>query len=129
MTATSIKLPPRANQALESLSEKSGELAHDVRNSKDQLLHDFRALAKEAERLLEESTDAGGSALEDAQRKLKAQLKEARERLADLEELTREKARKAAEVTDDYVHDNPWKSIAIAGGVGVAVGLLIGSRR
>lgn len=126
---TTLKFSPRAEKALDGMHDKAGDLAHDVRSSKDQLIHDFRALAEEAEKLLAESTQVGGSALEDAQRKLKSQLNEARHRLAELEALTREKAREAARATDDYVHDNPWQSLAIAGGVGVVVGLLIGTRR
>lgn len=129
MTATSIKLSPRADKALDGLQDKAGDLAHDVRSSKDQLIDDFKALAQEAEKLLAESGDLGSTALEDAQRKLKAQLNEARHRLAELEALTREKAREAARATDDYVHDHPWQSAAIAGGVGLVVGLLLASRR
>lgn len=129
MTATSIKLSPRADKVLDGLQDKAGELAHDMRSSKDQLIHDFRALAQEAEKLLAESSNASGSAFEEAQRKLKAQLNDARQRLAELEALTREKAREAARATDDYVHENPWQSLAIAGGVGVVVGLLLGTRR
>lgn len=129
MTATSIKLSPRAEKALDGLQDKAGDLADDMRSSKDQLIQDFKALAREAEKLLSESGEIGGSALDEAQRKLKAQLNEARHRLAELEALTREKARHAARATDDYVHDHPWQSAAIAGGVGVVVGLLLGSRR
>lgn len=129
MTATSLKISPRTDKAIDGLQDKAAELAHDMRSSKDQLIHDFKALAQEAERLLAESNDMGGTALDDAQRKLRAQLNEARHRLAELEALTREKAREAARATDDYVHENPWQSMAIAGGVGVVVGLLLGSRR
>jgi len=31
-------------------------------------------------------------------------------------------------VTDVYVHDNPWRSIGIAAGIGFLVGLLTGRR-
>jgi ElaB/YqjD/DUF883 family membrane-anchored ribosome-binding protein len=33
-----------------------------------------------------------------------------------------------ARATDDYVHEHPWKSIGVAAGVGLLVGLLIGRR-
>lgn len=129
MTATSIKLSPRADQALDGLTDKAGDLTNDMRSSKDQLIHDFKALAHEAEKLLSESANSGGSALDDAQRKLKAQLNDARQRLVELEALARDKAKAAARATDNYVHENPWQSLAIAGSVGVVVGLLLGARR
>jgi ElaB/YqjD/DUF883 family membrane-anchored ribosome-binding protein len=31
-------------------------------------------------------------------------------------------------VTDQYVHNNPWKAVGIAGGVGLLLGMLIGRR-
>jgi ElaB/YqjD/DUF883 family membrane-anchored ribosome-binding protein len=31
-------------------------------------------------------------------------------------------------VADDYVHDNPWRSVGVAAGFGFIVGLLIGRR-
>lgn len=35
------------------------------------------------------------------------------------------KTREAAENTDQYVHENPWKVIGIAGGLGFVLGLLL----
>jgi ElaB/YqjD/DUF883 family membrane-anchored ribosome-binding protein len=39
-----------------------------------------------------------------------------------------EKAKAAAKATDGYVHDNPWKSVSIAAGAGLLIGLLLGRR-
>jgi len=36
-----------------------------------------------------------------------------------------ESTRKAARVTDEYVHDNPWKAIGITAVVGVLLGALL----
>ena len=36
--------------------------------------------------------------------------------------------RQAAKATDHWVHDNPWKAIGVAAGVGVLIGLLINRR-
>jgi ElaB/YqjD/DUF883 family membrane-anchored ribosome-binding protein len=38
------------------------------------------------------------------------------------------KAKVAAKATDDYVHENPWKSIGIAAGVGFLLGMLVSRR-
>ena len=52
----------------------------------------------------------------------------ARHKLADAEAALKEKSREVARVTDDYVHDHPWKAIGVAAGAGLLVGLLIGRR-
>ena len=46
---------------------------------------------------------------------------------AQLSELERD-LKGRAEVLDGYVHDNPWTAVAIAGGVALLVGLLMGRR-
>jgi ElaB/YqjD/DUF883 family membrane-anchored ribosome-binding protein len=35
------------------------------------------------------------------------------------------KTKAAAEVTDAYVHENPWKVVGMAAGLGLIVGLLL----
>ena len=35
------------------------------------------------------------------------------------------KTRKAARVTDDYVHENPWSVIGIAAGIGLVIEFVI----
>jgi ElaB/YqjD/DUF883 family membrane-anchored ribosome-binding protein len=38
------------------------------------------------------------------------------------------KTKEAARATDVYVHENPWRAIGAAAGVGLVIGLLIGRR-
>jgi len=56
------------------------------------------------------------------------QLKALRERLGDAQDVALKKGKAAAIATDDYVHDNPWRSILAAASVGVVIGLLIARR-
>jgi ElaB/YqjD/DUF883 family membrane-anchored ribosome-binding protein len=39
-----------------------------------------------------------------------------------------DKGKQAARVTDEYVHDHPWRAVAVAAGIGLIIGLLIGRR-
>jgi ElaB/YqjD/DUF883 family membrane-anchored ribosome-binding protein len=39
-----------------------------------------------------------------------------------------DRAKSAAQGTDQYVHDNPWTAIGAAALLGVVIGLLIGRR-
>jgi ElaB/YqjD/DUF883 family membrane-anchored ribosome-binding protein len=48
----------------------------------------------------------------------------ARDVLAGAQDVVATRYRQAREGTDDYVHENPWKSIALAAVGGLIVGLL-----
>jgi ElaB/YqjD/DUF883 family membrane-anchored ribosome-binding protein len=39
-----------------------------------------------------------------------------------------DRAKAAARVTDDYVHDNPWRAIGAAAAAGFLIGLLVNRR-
>ena len=58
-----------------------------------------------------------------------ALLRQGREKAQEIQEKAVAKSKAAARVTDDYVHENPWRSIGVAFGVGIAVGLLINRAR
>ena len=72
----------------------------------DQLMAELRAVAREAEELLQATADQTG-----------ARVEELRERAKD--------ALEAARGIDDQVRKNPWAAVAIAAGVGVLIGLLL----
>ncbi|KAK43921.1 MULTISPECIES: DUF883 family protein [Burkholderiaceae] len=48
----------------------------------------------------------------------------AKNRLADLQGAMSRKYRVAADTTDDFVHENPWKAITMAALAGVVMGML-----
>jgi ElaB/YqjD/DUF883 family membrane-anchored ribosome-binding protein len=39
-----------------------------------------------------------------------------------------DRAKAAAQATDDYVHDHPWKAVGFAAAIGVILGMLISRR-
>ena len=67
--------------------------------------------------LIEKATELG--------EKLRVKLRSAREKMGDVQEIVADRAKAAARATDDFVHDNPWKAIGIAAGVGFLLGLLV----
>jgi len=48
----------------------------------------------------------------------------AKNRFADVQDAMGRKYRVAADTTDDFVHENPWKAITMAALAGVVVGML-----
>ena len=79
----------------------------------------------ELESTLADGTQADAVALRG---KLRKQLDNARARLSDTREAVRERANVALADADDYVHENPWQTLAIVGGVALIVGALFASR-
>lgn len=47
-----------------------------------------------------------------------------KERLSDVRDGMATRYRAASETTDDFVHDNPWKAIALAAVGGLLIGML-----
>jgi len=96
--------------------------------SKDKLIADFKVVVADAEELLcATASEAGGKAA-DLRARIQARLADAKVQIADAETVIIDKAKRAGRAADDYVHDNPWRSVGIAAGVGLIVGLLIGRR-
>lgn len=123
MNTTQFKA--QTSDTLDRVSEK----AHNLVESKDQVVSDFKALLAEGESLFKSATAGGDSALAAARDKFKEQLDVAKARYYELQDATVKQAKQAATATDDYVHGNPWTSVAVAGGVGLLVGMLIMNRR
>jgi len=89
---------------------------------------DFRAVAADAEELLKATANQTGERVTAARARIEETLREARERLAELEEGAIARGKQAARRTDEYVHDHPWESIGVAGAVGFLLGMLISRR-
>ena len=96
--------------------------------TKEKLVADFKIVVADAEELLRATAGQAGDKMVDLRAKLQDHLYAAKQKLADAEAAVVEKTKAVARATDDYVHDNPWRSIGIAAGVGFVVGLLIGRR-
>jgi ElaB/YqjD/DUF883 family membrane-anchored ribosome-binding protein len=47
-------------------------------------------------------------------------------RLRDMQQRVTDTAKNVSNVTDEYVHDHPWQTVAIAAIIGCVLGFLIG---
>lgn len=95
---------------------------------KDQLMSDLKRVLSDAEALLVATAGDTGEEVTRLRSRVTATLSQAKTGLIDAQAAVVDKAKVAAKATDEYVHDNPWKSIGIAAGVGLLVGAIIGRR-
>ncbi len=96
--------------------------------SKQQLVDDFKVVVADAEALLKATASHGGEKVAELRAKTEESLKAAKVRIHEAQDVIVAKTKVAAKVTDEYVHENPWKSIGVAAGVGLIIGMLIGRR-
>jgi ElaB/YqjD/DUF883 family membrane-anchored ribosome-binding protein len=96
--------------------------------SKDKLIADMKLVVADAEELLRATANQAGEKVTELRGKVQDHLASARASLAEAQVAVVDKAKQVGHVTDDYVQDNPWRSVGIAAGVGLLVGLLIGRR-
>jgi ElaB/YqjD/DUF883 family membrane-anchored ribosome-binding protein len=89
------------------------------------LLNDLHALVNEAEKMMSESV---GEHTEEAIATIRERFEAAQERFADLYAGARKRVVAGAKYTDETIRANPYQSIAIAAGVGLLVGVLLGRR-
>ena len=93
-----------------------------------QLMEDLRVVVNDAEALLKATAGQAGEKVDHARHRAEESVRQARERLGEIEGEVRARAEEAARTTDRYVHENPWGAIGMAAGVGFILGLLSGRR-
>jgi len=96
--------------------------------TKEQLIADFKTVVADAEALLKATANQGGDELAEVRAKAEESLRVVKARMSESQAALLVKTKEAAKATDVYVHENPWKSVGIAAGVGLVVGLLSARR-
>ena len=96
--------------------------------TREKLVADMRTVLADTEQLLKAVIGQSGEKLAALQPRLEEHLRNAKARLAEFERIAAERARAAAQATDAYAREHPWKLAGITALLGVAVGLLISRR-
>ena len=96
--------------------------------NKEKVVSDLRVLVADAEELLKATANQAGEKIAVARQKIEQSLVEGKKALADAEITLVKKSKECAEITDDYVRENPWSAVGIAASVGLVIGLLIRGR-
>ncbi len=96
-----------------------------VTSSEEDFIDSVKESLDDAEKLLREAASSTGDKATELRENAMLALRRTRETLYDTQDALLERGRRAARVTDDYVHDNPWQAIGMAGLAGVMIGALI----
>lgn len=95
---------------------------------REKLMADLRTVVADAEQLLKMTANELGEGAAGLRERLQERLTQSKDSLLALQEAATERAKAVGHAADDYVHDHPWRSVAIGAGVGVIIGMLIGRR-
>jgi ElaB/YqjD/DUF883 family membrane-anchored ribosome-binding protein len=98
------------------------------KRSRDKLIEDFHSVIADTEELMKSVSSDGEGKASALREKIGQNLNLAKEYLQDFEGTVVDKSRVAARITDEYVHENAWRTIGIAVGIGLIIGLLLRER-
>ena len=107
------------------MTTQARNFENGARNSESTVV-ELNRIVTQAEELLKTLGEEGGAAVEAVRQRVLRTVNVAKGRIADATERARTSATNAARVTDEYVHENPWKAIAYGAAAGAAVALIAG---
>ncbi|RFC50594.1 MAG: Membrane-anchored ribosome-binding protein [Verrucomicrobia bacterium] len=90
-----------------------------------ELLTELKALVAEAEGMIGESA---GDASDEVMGALRTRYEAMQENMSDLYDGAKKKVIAGAKDTDTTIRENPYQSIAVAAGLGLLIGVLLGRR-
>ena len=96
-----------------------------VEVNEDAFIQNVKESLDDIERLMREAADATGDKASELRENALRSLRRTRETLYDTQDELLAQGRRAVRATDDYVHDNPWRAITVAGVAGVLIGAII----
>jgi ElaB/YqjD/DUF883 family membrane-anchored ribosome-binding protein len=91
-----------------------------------ELLAELKALVGEAENMIGGSA---GEVADDALSSLRSRYEDMQEQLSGVYEGAKKKIVAGAKYTDETIRENPYQSMAVAAGLGLLVGVLLGRRK
>lgn len=92
------------------------------------LMQDIELTIHDAEALLRMTAHEVGEEAAHIRDRVKDRLHRATQELQDLKEAAIESTQEAAQATETFVQDHPWKALGIAAAAGLVIGLLISRR-
>lgn len=112
-----------------STSMASEALGSNLGSRHEETMAQLSRTVAQAEDLLRALGDESGEAIDAMRGRVSATLRDARTRLAGRAEQARNVAGSAMSQADRFVHENPWRAVAIGAGIGLLLAMMMTSRR
>jgi ElaB/YqjD/DUF883 family membrane-anchored ribosome-binding protein len=93
--------------------------------NREKLVSDLKIVIADAEELLRATAQQAGESAAAARARIQTSMNGAKKRLAELGDVTVDKAKVAARATDEFVHEHPWQAVGIGAAIGLILGMLI----
>lgn len=108
-----------------SNSSNSDASSHSISAGVSREFHDFLA---DIEDLIKQTTSLTGDDLARARVKLNARVAAAKDSVEAIGDDVAQRARKVANDTNAYVHEQPWKAIGASAVIGLLLGVVLARR-
>jgi ElaB/YqjD/DUF883 family membrane-anchored ribosome-binding protein len=96
---------------------------------RDTSLAEPKGVVVDAKKALKEAGCSAAEGFSAIRAKVEGRIDAARSRFDDVRLVATQRARDAAGATDNYVKQNPWKTLGIAAATGVVIGILVRGRK
>lgn len=100
----------------------------EFNSAKGKVVDGAKSMTDEAEDFIHDTARAASEGMAAARGKLQDTYQATKDDLVKAERLVAEKSKQAATATTEYMQGNPWRSVGIAGGVGLLIGYLLTRR-
>ncbi|NIA57043.1 DUF883 domain-containing protein [Massilia sp. TW-1] len=112
---------------LENISRANGNTSAVNGAAKD-TSGDMKALVKDAQSLLSAAANLTGNKADELRERGMELLDQALGKAGKYQDQAMVKGKELARATDVYVKDNPWRTVAVAAGVGLLLGVILGRK-
>ena len=92
---------------------------------REKLMADLKMVIADAEELLRLTAGQAGDKTAELRLRMQARMEQAKDDLARLQDAAMGSAKDAGRAADVYVHENPWRAIGVAAGIGFLLGMLV----
>jgi len=99
-----------------------------VEGMKEKLVRDLKSVASDGDNLVKEVANSTAEEIAAARTKIEGKLGEAKSKLDNARIAAAERARGAADATQEFVRENPWKALGVAAAAGLIIGFLLSRR-
>jgi ElaB/YqjD/DUF883 family membrane-anchored ribosome-binding protein len=113
---------------LTSVSTESASSSSPIAQARDRLSSDFRQMLNDLDTLMSASASQADGEVQALRSRLRERLDTAKAQLGVAQEEIRNRTSRAVEVTNTYVHENPWQVAGGAAAIGLALGVLMSRR-